>query len=207
MAGGFRLTRLPPSVPIVSPDTGKPSNNFVLWWQSVCEQIEANENAQNDLISQLQAALALAGGAVTETDAAGTTAKSGQTTTNGLTVDSATWVPGPTVALSGVTAGMTQLILTGSGPLNGTSSGGPMDGEYRIVEVVGITETVIYTGSFTVRTLSNGSTIINLTDPVNNQTFTRSATGAVSYRLDLRRKAGAGIVTGLSAYLFARRYP
>lgn len=195
---GFRLPRLPSEYT---------DQQLQRWWQAVCEKIEANENAQNDLISQLQASLQLAGGAVAGVDAAGSTAKSGQATLGGITVDSASWVSGPTVALSGVTAGMPTLTLTGSGPLSAASQGGPMDGEYRIQEIVGITETTVYTGRFTVRTLSNGSTIINLPNPVNTQTFGRIATGAVSYRLDLRKTAGAGRATGLSAYLFARRAP
>lgn len=194
----FRLPRLP---------TQYTDEQLQRWWQAVCEKIEANENSQNDLISQLQASVALAGGAVVGNDAATGTARSGQAETTGLTVNSVSWINGPSVLLTTVSAGMTKLLLTGSGPTSATSSGGPMDGEYRIQEVVGITEVTVYTGTFTVRTLTNGSTIINLGNPVNNTVFTRSANPTVTYRLDLRKTAGAGIATALSAYIFARRYP
>lgn len=201
----LQLPRLSLINAIVDPASGKPTTILQRWWQVFCEAIEANEASQDALISQLQAALQLAGGALVTTDAGGATAKSGQTTTSGLTVDSAAWVAGPPVALTAVGALMTSLVLTGSAPQSATSSGGPMDGEYRIQEVTG-GEVTVFTGHFTVRTLTGGATIINLSDPVNNTVFVRSATGAVSYRMDLRKTAGAGTATGLSAYLFARRY-
>lgn len=198
MAGGFRLPRLPAQYT---------KEQFQLWWQSTVEAIEFNENAQNDLISQLQASLQLSGGAVAGNDAATGTAKSGQATATGLTVDSGTWVNGPQVALSGISGSMTKLLLTGTGPQSASVNGGPMDGEYRVQEVVGLSETTVFTGTFTLRSLPNGSPNITLGNPPNNQVFVRSANPNATYRLDLRKTAGAGFATNLTAYIFARRYP
>lgn len=186
---------------------GKPTTVLQRWWQTMAKAIEAQENNQDTNISQIQAALALAGTGVVSTDATSGTAKSGQATTTGLTVDASTFVNGPLVALAGITAPMTHLTLTGSGPQSALSSAGPMDGEYRIVEIVGVTETTIYTGTFTVKTLGTGATVINLANPVNTTIFTRAASGSVSYRLDVRKTAGAGVANALQAYLFARRAP
>lgn len=193
----FRLPRLPSSY---TPD------QLQRWWQSVCQAVEAQEDNQDSIISQIQASLALGGAGQVTADATAGTAKSGQTTTNGITLDTiGLWVAGPTVALAGVTAPMVNLTLTGSAPLSSALTGGPMDGEYRVVEVVaGVT---IFTGHFTVKTTNTGAVIITLSDPVNTQVFTRATTGAVSYRMDLRKTAGAGVASALSAYLFARRAP
>lgn len=192
----FRLPRLPASY---TPD------QLQRWWQSVCEAVEAQEDNQDSIISQIQASLALGGAGQVTADATAGTAKSGQATTTGLTVDSAVFVAGPTVALAGVTAPMVNLTLTGSAPQGAVLTGGPMDGEYRIVEVgAGVT---IFTGHFTVKTTNTGAVIITLSDPVNTQIFPRATVGAVSYRMDLRKTAGAGVASNLSAYLFARRAP
>jgi hypothetical protein len=194
----FRLPRLP---------TTYTPEQLQRWWQSVCEAVESQENNQDTALSQIQAALALAGTGVVNNDAATGAAKSGQTTTNGLTINSSTYVHGPQVNLAGVTGGMPHLTLTGSGPQSATSTDGPMDGDYRIQEIVGVTEATIFTGHFSVKTLNNGSSLVVMSDPVNTQVFTRSSTGAVSYRLDLRKLAGVGEAEALTAYLFARRAP
>jgi hypothetical protein len=201
----FQLPRLSLAVPVAG--DLKPTTVFQRWWQSVCEAIEKQEEAQDTILSQIQASFVQAGQGVVATDAGAGTAKSGQDTDTGLTVDSAAWVNGPLVPLTGVTAPMSHLTLTGSGPQSGASTGGPMDGEYRVQEIVGAIETTVFTGHFTARTTVGGTTLISLSDPVNTQIFVRAATGAVSYRLDIRRTAGAGIVESLQAYLFARRAP
>lgn len=192
----FRLPRLP---------TTYTPQQFQKWWQQLCERMEAQEDTQDTLLSQIQASLALAGVGVVATDAAGATAVSGQTTTTGLSVVDENWVAGPTVSLAGVGGPMTALTLTGSGPQSAVSEGGPMDGEYRIVEVG--PAVTIFTGRFTVRTTVTGTTLVSLLDPVNTEVFTRATVGAVDYRMDLRRTAGAGTATALQAYLFARRAP
>jgi hypothetical protein len=197
-----------PTLSLTSPITdgkGLPTTLLQRWWQTITQAIEAQEDNQDSILSQIQASLTLAGQGVVNGDASGSTAKSGQTTTTGLTIDSSTFVNGPVVALTSVTGAMVHLTLTGSGPQSAVSSGGPMDGEYRIVEVgAGVT---IFTGAFTVKTLNTGATVVNMANPVNTTIFTRATTGSVSYRLDLRKTAGAGVANNLQAYLFARRAP
>jgi hypothetical protein len=203
----FQLPRLSLSNPITDPTTGKPTTLLQRWWASLAQQIETQEDNQDTALSQIQAALALAGTGVVNTDAGGTTAKSGQNTATGLTVNSSSFIHGPLVALTAVTAGMPHLTLTGSAPQAAVSAAGPMDGEYRIVEVVAGVDSLIFSDTFHVKTLNTGATILTLDNPVNTQIFTRSAIGAVSYRLDVRKTAGAGEADSLQAYLFARRAP
>jgi len=202
----FQLPRLSLSQPIVD-SAGLPTNLLQRWWQTMAQAIETQENNQDTVLSQIQASLALAGTGVVANDATTGTAKSGQATTTGLTINTTTFVNGPLVPLTGITGAMTHLTLTGSGPQSALSVGGPMDGEYRIVEIVGITETTIFTDTFTAKTLNNGSSVLIVANPPNTQIFTRAATGAVSYRLDVRKTAGAGEADSLQAYLFARRAP
>jgi hypothetical protein len=168
----FQLPRLSLSVPVAG--DLKPTTVFQRWWQTVCEAIEKQEEAQDTVLSQIQAAFVQAGLGVVATDAAAGTAVSGQAAATLLTVDSAAWVAGPLVALAGVTAPMTHLTLTGSGPQSGASSGGPMDGEYRIQEIVGASEATVFTGHFSARTTVAGTTLISLSDPVNTQIFVRA---------------------------------
>lgn len=200
----FTLPRLSGGGPIVD-SGGKPTTTLQRWWQTIVEAIEGQEAGQDSVLSQIQASLALGGAGQVTADAAGATAKSGQATASGLTIDSAAWVAGPIVPLTGVGAPMVNLTLTGSAPLSAVLTGGPMDGEYRIVEVG--PALTLFTGRFTVKTTNTGAVIITLGNPVNTQIFPRATVGAVSYRMDLRKTAGAGVATALSAYLFARRAP
>lgn len=200
----FKLPRLSLGQPIVNPDF-TPATILQRWWQSVVQAIESQEDNQDSTLSQLQAALALGGAGQVTADASTGAAKSGQATLGGLTVDSAAWVAGPVVALAGVTAPMNKLTFTGSAPQSADLTGGPMDGEYRLVEVG--PALTIFTGTFTVKSNNAGAIIISLGNPVNTQVFARATLGAVSYRMDLRKVAGAGVASNLSAYLFARRAP
>jgi hypothetical protein len=116
------------------------------------------------------------------------------------------WVEGPQVDLTSVVAG--NLTITGSGPLQDSDVAlffsGFAVGEYRIVEDIGGTDTVLFTGSFAVTTGTPAVVINADTEDVANFTSARTSTGAVSYRIDARIISGPA-VTSLSLYVFARR--
>ena len=66
----FRLPRLPLTVQIVDPKTGRPTQRFQLWWQRFCEDIEAQEGAQDAAIAaQAAADSAIAAAAIASTAA------------------------------------------------------------------------------------------------------------------------------------------
>lgn len=139
-------------------------------------------------------------------EAVGGATVSGSATDPAVTVGASDWVQGPRVNLSGVSAG--HLTLTGSGPYQDADvdiTGGDTTNEFRIVEIVGEAETVVFTGYFRVRALSGGASVTNLSvAAVAAFNSSRSSTGAVGYRIDARGLTG-GAVSSLAMYIFARR--
>lgn len=127
--------------------------------------------------------------------------------TNGLG-----WVAGPTASLTSVLAG--DLTLPGTGPIQDgdveiVGSGGGLrsfSGQYRVVEVDGATETVVFNGSF-----SGYQSGVNVPATINNDSApalsdfvgARTSTGAIDYRLEFQSVSGS--LTSLRGYIFARR--
>lgn len=221
MAEGFKLPRVRAADTITDKD-GKAANVFVRFWDTVTKTIERQENGQNQtiadiqqLVAQLQQVSAQAQAAAQAANAAQAaaydpTVKAGSAT--GASDVGASWSAGAQVNLTGVIAG--TLTLAGSGPIQTnsveTDSARAIFGEWRVVEVVGGVETVVFTGQFAAtKTSSNPAETpsINNTSATAAQEFSlaQSSTGAVSYRLDVRRTSTSGSIFNLGCYLFVRR--
>lgn len=221
----FKLPRLKANLAVVNKD-GKPTDFFLrLFNIDFAQRIEANENAQNQTIEDLagivaqlqainesaQAAASAANEAQASADAAaGGMAVSGSASDPAVDLIGSGWVLGPVVSLTGVAAG--DLTISGSGPqqdsdVDMSGAKGGMSCNFRIVEVVGGVDTVVFTGNFQVFTLADGSpaTVTNQSSSsVSSFVSTRTSTGAVDYRIDARG-TGARDVTSLLLYIYARR--
>lgn len=232
----FKLPRLNQGIPIIDPK-GNPLPYFIRFWDEFCRQIESTvidlqtvvadlEVVTADLAASIvqiqdvleiaQAAQQTANDAQTAADnAAGGTARSGAATDPAIDVTAAypTWVSGPQVDLTGVSAG--NLTIPGSGPQQ--DSDVELDGaasvvrnfEWRVVEVVLGVDEVVFEGTFTAfragggvtTTIANGSS-----SAASSFSLARTSTGAVSYRIDARRAPGTNDdLTSLLLYVFARR--
>lgn len=123
------------------------------------------------------------------------------------------WVSAGTVSLTGVVAG--NLTIAGTGPLQDgdveITSGSPSGyksflGSFRVVEIVGGVDTVLFTGAMSAyqggvvipATVSNDSSA-----SVSAFTSARSSTGSVDYRIDFQSISGD--LADLRGYLFVRR--
>lgn len=123
------------------------------------------------------------------------------------------WAPGPQVNLTSVLAG--NLTISGTGPQQDldvalTTLPGFFSGEFRIVEIDGMTETVV-AGPFAFSATQNpGESAATVTNDALGSVETFSAalttTGSLSYRLDARRVSGPNI-DELYFYIYARRAP
>lgn len=137
---------------------------------------------------------------------------SGSANDPSMTLAGTGWVTGPQVDLASVLAG--TLTIPGTGPqqdLDVTLSSvpGTFAGEYRIIEIDGVTETLVFTGNMSANqslgeptaTVSNDSVadVAAFSDPA-------ATTGAISYRLDARRTSGANL-NDVYFYIYARRAP
>ena len=155
-----------------------------------------------------QGATAAANAAQAAADAAaGGSARSGSASNTSLNLTGTDWVNGPTVNLSTVSAG--DLTLTGSGPQQDAdvtlSANRDFSGEYRIVEIVGMTEDTVHTGTFTASPSGvEGGAFIYPDNSTMGFSQARASTGSVSYRLDVRRIDGPNLLD-LGVYLYARR--
>lgn len=194
----FRLPRLKANLAIVN-GQGKPLDYFLRFWNiDVAPLIERQEAAQEETLTDIsdiqdalaaqliliQEALELAGIAVGE--GGGVTGS----TTDVLDVD-ATWTPGPVVALTGLVAG--TLTIPGSGFVFSPATTGPVgevNGEMRLVEIVGVTETIVGGPWSYAAEGINGKTgySVYFANPseVNSFSAAATSTGDVSYRLDVR---------------------
>lgn len=170
--------------------------------QSLSESTQQAQTAANEAQSSADAA-------------AGGTAVSGSATDPAVTLTGTGWIIGPQVDLAGVVAG--DLQITGSGPIQDddvtmTGGQGIVTCEFRIVEVVGGIDDVLFTGSFTVRNFVDQvtfdiSTIVSNTSASSVSAFldARTSTGAVSYRIDARMTTSGRTVDSLLLYVYARR--
>lgn len=217
----MKLPFLPPEVRIVDPMTGMPSVEFRRWWEEVTQQIgdvgdtvTVTSSAIGATQAQTQALAESVAGAQASADSGGT-ARSGSATDPDVDLSGTGWFSGPLVNLTGVSAG--DLTITGSRPLanpgSATLTGNAfVAGEFRVVEVVGGVDTTVFTGQWAAEDSSGGeqgvpsSVLITGDDAADVQAFSsaRVSTGAVSYRLDMRRTSGA-IVNNLKSYLYVRR--
>jgi hypothetical protein len=140
----------------------------------------------------------------TADDAGGGGPQSGSASTS-VSIAGSGWTNGPQVDLTSVLAG--PLTITGSGPqqddlVSTTETEFPFN--FRIVEIVGMVETLKFTGN-AVAFEGMPATIVNAsTSAVSAYTSAETSTGAVSYRMDVQR-TGSGSLLDLQLYLFVRR--
>lgn len=194
---------------------GKPSSFFHTLWQRTVDAIQAAVNSNAEITAQLAQQLALLQATQTSANAAqqtaneaqatadaagGGTARSGSTSAAGLSLFGTGWVTGPTINLTGVSAG--TLTITGTAPTLGTLTNGTLvSGQYRVVELAG--GTTIFTGSMSIN--ETGVTDNSVAD-VAAFTLAETTTGAVSYRMDVRRSGGpSGSTADCSVYFYVRR--
>lgn len=168
---------------------------IVLQGQTVAMQAQQAQAAAN--AAQQTADEALANGTV-----------SGSATDPSVTVGGfGGWVQGPQVDLVGVVAG--NLTITGTGPQQDDDVafviGTTFTGEYRVVEIDGMTETVL--GVFSMSATGNGfsATVTNNSvAAVEAFSMALTTTGNLSYRIDVQQTSG-GELTDLLLYIYARR--
>lgn len=222
----FKLPRLKANLAIVS-GQGKPLDYFLRFWNiDVAPVIERQESSQADsiaaiqeIVSQLQAnsvatqaAQQAANDAQATADAAtaGNT-RSGAATNPSVFVSTGVWAEGPRVDLTGVVAGL--LTISGSGPQQDgdvTMSGGKGTAtfNFRIVEIIGMSETTVFTGSFTGTNTGFGLEPVTISNTsagsVSTFSSSRTSTGDVSYRIDAISPGSRGL-SDLLLYLFVRR--
>ena len=221
----FRLPRLKANLAIVS-SRGTPLDYFLRFWNiDVAPRIEAQEELQNQQITDIQTIIAQLQGVTQSAQQAQQTANAAQASADAAAGDgtqsgsaqnpsinlfTADWISGPIVNLTGVAAG--NLTITGSGPqqdndvtISGQKSS--MACEFRVVEIVGGVDSVVFTGGFTVRKYldeETASVTNDSTAQVSEFVSARTSTGDVSYRIDARG-TGQRQVTSLFLYLFVRR--
>lgn len=163
----------------------------------------------------VQSAAVAANQAQATADAAGGTATSGEATDPSINLTTADWVLGPQVDLTGLAAG--TLTIIGTGPLQDSDVGtsnipSTVACEFRVVEIVGGVDEVLFTGEFTVQSYTDkfgqDTTIVTNRSSTAVAAFSsaRTSTGAVSYRIDARRLTNINVFD-LQLYIVARRVP
>lgn len=178
--------------------------------------IERNDAQQQKTLDQLaiqveqiqaalqaaQAAQAAVGGLIP--------GNSGSASNPSVNLTGGNWTLGPVASLTGVVAG--NLTITGSGPAQdedvNQSPSGNINGEFRVVEVVGGVDEVLFTGLFGANSLSGTtSTIINRSiSEVAAFSVARTSTGDVDYRIDARTVSPLGAaINSLELYLYVNR--
>lgn len=203
-----------------------PSVVFINWQNTMLKAIQAAILTLNNQVTALtqQQAIFLAAQNASSTAqataaAAQATADSGGSARSGNATSTinvgASWSAAATVNLLTVSAG--NLTIEGSGPLQASNSdvvpGGSTTGNWRVVEIVGATETVVFTGTFSVvktQLVLEGSFsellyIYNDNDTsAASVTIPQTSTGSVSYRLDLQGSPGV-VYYNVIGTLFVRR--
>jgi hypothetical protein len=217
-------TRLDSKIPITVNGL-LPSIAFVQLFNAIISNLQAQVATNNQLLIQVQNTLALALQALQTAQNPPVPA-----TTNGFgsavidVPEASGWVHGPTISLTGVPAGTltANITLAGDGtPASFLTGGTVFDpstgsssavGAFRIVEVIGGSETVVYTDAMTV------AYYILAPSPVAYLAVTwdsaalaawsaaRVTTGAIDYRLDLMLSAPVGCeADNVVAYMFVNR--
>jgi hypothetical protein len=199
---------------------GRPTSTFTDFFNvQFAEKIEKQENAQGEVISDIQELVSALQAAVQATQVAQETANnassgggaSGSATNPAVDLlVGAGWVAGPQVDLTGVVAG--NLSIVGSGPIQDEDvmmvAVGKATGNYnwRVVEIEGASETVVFSGTFLASQFSTGS-VASITNQSTvdaaNASIPRTSVGDISYRIDA--EASTIDLSDLSLYLFVRR--
>lgn len=190
----FKLPRLKGNLSIVS-GQGKPLDYFLRFWNiDVAPRIENQESSQDAVIAELaevqeelaaqlvsiNKAIELAGLALSQTGNGGTASQT-------VDIDTAAWQSGPLVGLTGVVAG--DLSAIGSTILVNESSTvglGTVNGEVRIVEVIGGLDTVVL-GPYPFTIVRSAFSCPGM----DSATVTLATTGAIGYRMDYIYTSGA----------------
>lgn len=199
--------------------------NEIIQIQNGLAQVVATQTEEiarlNAALAQIQALLGLTQQAQEAANNAQQTADealadgtvSGSATDPSVDVNPGPWTLGPQIDLTSVLAG--TLTISGSGPqqdANVALSGddGTSSWEFRVVEVVGGIDDVVFTGSFSADLFSGVTYITNTSaSAVSSFSSARTSTGAVSYRIDARPSGGVGLrsISDLLLYVYARRAP
>lgn len=216
----LKLPRITVSLNIVDAN-GRATVAFSRLWDTFATAIEENDAAQAASILSLQEAFAAIQAATVVAQAAQETANVAQATAdaagggtatsgsaNGVTEAGVSgWQTGPQVDLTGVVAG--DLTISGTGPQqDGTTVATQnMTGDFRVVEIVGMTETTVFTGNHSIIAGNPATVLNNSAATVTAFTSARTSTGAVSYRIDTQRTDAGFLEAGvnLPLYIFARR--
>lgn len=225
----FSLPDLSGQTPIVDPKTGIPSGYFTDWLARVLAQIVAEDTKQDNVIASIQAVqqqllaqqaqmnaaiVAIQKAQATADAAGGTGAQSGQAQGEFSALTTSAWTHGPVVSLTSVAAG--HLTIYGSGPTQDNNTGvnaisGILgnfdDGQWRIVEVIGGVDTVVYTsGTYHAERDRDDQGVENIlynTADTSSVSIARSTTGAMDYRLDFN--APSCDITACLLQLYVRR--
>lgn len=168
------------------------------------QQVQAQQAEQLALILSAQAtasaAAQTANTALNQADAGPSGTATSGSASDSQPISGASWVTGPVVNLTGVVAG--TLTITGTGPTGGISDDDrAFSGQYRVVELAG--GTTVFTGDMGI---SQYGVADNSASSVAAFTLSESTTGAVSYRMDVRRSGGPSGTSGtVDFYFYARR--
>lgn len=177
--------------------------------------IEKNDALQQATIEQLavqveQIQVALQAAQAAQAAANGLKpGNSGSATNPFVNLTGGAWSAGPTVSLTGVVAG--TLTITGTGPVQDDfveqNKIGIINGEFRVVEVVGGIDEVLFAGLFGASgQVGYQSTIVNRSiSEVSSFSEARTSTGDVSYRLDARTVLASDSISSLELYLYVNR--
>jgi len=205
---------------------GRPTLKFLKFFNfDFARAIERNDNQQAATLEALQAVVDQLQTTMLAVQQAQAAANQAQETADGasgsgavsgfaiddtlLLVDNA-WTLGPVVSLTGVVAG--NLTITGTAPqqsetTSATGGAGILPGQFRVVEVIGGVDEVLFTGSMTITT--TGATPVtvrnNSVTEVGAFVSARASTGAVDYRIDVRLTGTGRNVSDMGVYLYARR--
>lgn len=203
----FKLPRLKANLSVVS-GQGKPLDYFLRFWNiEVAPRIENQEASQDQIIAELaevqeqlaaqltaiNKALELAGLALSQTGNGGT---SGFT----IDIDTPVWQEGPQVDLTDVVAGDLSAIGSGISVNDFSTVGiGTVNGEIRIVEVIGGVDTVVLGPyPFTIT-----RSVFNCPG-IDAATVALATTGAIGYRMDYIYTSGATAL-GVESLIVVRR--
>lgn len=214
------------NMPLVDPRTGHPSTYFIDTYNNLTRRLTATIQALETSIVQLQALnsenASLQQQMITQSQstaqaqaeadvASGSGAQSGDASGDVFAPFGGAWAHGPVVNLTGVAAGTLSAALSGPSrnALTYVSNRGSYTGNYRIVEVIGGIDTVIFTGTFAIDRYSEDTSpptdLMSIYNTTDTSTFTvaRSTTGVMSYRIDA--SSPDVDVSDLSLYIYVRR--
>lgn len=189
---------------------GTPSNSFAIYWQNVIKAIQkqiadvvAVNVEQTNLLNQILAAQASANAANASANSINSNFPSATDGPKLFSVSSTSWVAIAFVDLTGVTAGTlrfdtTRILLNGTTTL----SNAPLNANYRITEqpTGGGPVTVCLSGTWTADQPPGDPLEISFPDAtVDAARPTIVNTGAVTYRLEVQRSSGLGVLTDATA--------